>query len=96
MAEAIKDVLKTRTLVDEAATIYGLPRRTLNDQINMNYPLKLGCQTVLKPGEELGLINYIKYMQPQELRKKRDSNFIMTFALTKVRCDGITTAKNFC
>ena len=36
MAEAIKDALKTRTLVDEAATIYGLPRRTLNDQINKN------------------------------------------------------------
>ena len=33
--------------------------------------------------------------QPWELEKKCDSNFILTFAVAKVRYDGITTAKIF-
>ena len=35
------------------------------------------------------------FVQPQELGKKYDSNFIFTFAAIKVRYGGITTAKMF-
>ena len=34
-------------------------------------------------------------IQPWELGKKYDSNFIFTFAIIKIRCGGITTAKFF-
>ena len=38
--------------------------------------------------------NIVKYAA-MEIRKKYDSNFILTFAIAKVRYDSIMTAKNF-
>ena len=37
----------------------------------------------------------VNVIQPWELGKKYDGNFIFTFAVVKVGCGGITTAKIF-
>ena len=43
--------------------------------------------------QQLGHDNTFFEIQPWELGKKCDGNFILSFAVAKVRYDGITTAK---
>ena len=44
--------------------------------------------------KKLNPLNKIKY-QPRELGKKCDGKFTLTFAVTQVRYDAITTTKRF-